>query len=79
MLGDTEMARKSTGTRYDVLDNIDGSELARDVSAATAAELVGLSVSWVNRLERHVAKYGSLKVGNIAEDFVVRRTQQGGF
>ena len=45
------MARRH---RYDVFDNVDGIELAHDVSAAVAAELVGLSVSWVARLERHV-------------------------
>jgi hypothetical protein len=64
--------------RYDVFDNVDGVVMAHDVSAATAAELVGLPANWVDRLERHVAEYGSLNVGNVSEDFKVWRSQQGG-
>ena len=44
------------------------------VSAATAAELVGLPPSWIERLERHLAEYGSLAVGNFHEDFFVKGT-----
>jgi hypothetical protein len=71
------MARKPTAMRYDVFDNIDGVVMAHDVSAATAAELVGLPASWVNRLERHFAEYGSLNVGNVSEDFKVWRSATG--
>jgi hypothetical protein len=63
--------------RYDVFDKVDGVELAHDVSAATAAELVGLSGKWVDRLERHVAEYGSLNVGNVSEDWQIRRSATG--
>ena len=44
------------------------------VSAATAAELVGLPPSWIERLERPLAEYGSLAVGNFHEDFFVKGT-----
>jgi hypothetical protein len=67
------MARKPSGVRYDVIDRNDGVEFAHDVSAKVATELVGLPVSWIDRLERHVAAYGSFNVGNVEEDFEVRR------
>ena len=73
------MPVKPSAMHYDVIDRNDGVELAHAVSAAVAAELVGLPVIWVDRIERHVARYGSLLVGNVAEDFEVRRTQQGDF
>jgi hypothetical protein len=66
--------------RYDVIDRNDGVVFAHDVSAKVATELVGLSAGWVDRLECHVAAYGSLNVGNVEEDFEVRRSAtQGGF
>jgi hypothetical protein len=53
-------------------------ELAHAVSAATAAELVGLrGVGAVDLLERHVAEYGSMAVGNFSEDWEVRRSDDG--
>jgi hypothetical protein len=69
---------KPTTMRYDVWDNVDGVALAHDVSALTAAELVGLSGTWVARLERHVLEYGSLNVGNVSEDWQIRRSATGG-
>jgi hypothetical protein len=50
-------------------------EVAHAVSAATAAELVGLPPSWVERLERHIAEFGSFGVGSLTENWEVRRTR----
>jgi hypothetical protein len=59
-----------------LIDDLGGEmvEFAHGVSAATAAELVGLPASSVHWLENHVAEYGSLAVGNFSEDWEVRRT-----
>jgi hypothetical protein len=49
-------------------------KIAHDVTAATAAELVGLPASWIGRLEDEVAQYGAFCAGNLEESFEVRRT-----
>jgi hypothetical protein len=50
-------------------------EIARDVAAATAAEIVGIPASCVAQLESAVAKYGCFSVGTLSEGFEVRRTR----
>jgi hypothetical protein len=49
-------------------------EIAHAVTAATAAELVGISASQVDRLESDIVKYGVFNAGNLSEGFKVRRT-----
>ena len=62
-----------------------GTKIASAISAKAAAELVGLRgvpqgvegftdhLAW---LESHVAEFGSLAIGNLHEDFEVRRTRE---
>jgi len=56
------------------ISNDNGTEIAHAVSAAAAIELVGLPPLWVNRLENHIAEFGSLSVGNLRDNYEVRRT-----
>jgi hypothetical protein len=55
-------------------DRVELIPIARDVTAATAAELVGLPVCLIGRLEDEVAQYGAFCSGNLQESFEVRRT-----
>jgi hypothetical protein len=80
VVSDEEMARlRDQGDTGDIgCDNDtggEGVEIAHGVSAATAAELVGLRPSSVEQLERHVAEFGSFGIGNLVENFEVRRTR----
>jgi hypothetical protein len=49
-------------------------EIAHAVSAATAAHLVGLRPTEVAWLESRVAEFGSMSVGNLSENYEVRRS-----
>ena len=49
-------------------------QIARGVTAATAAELAGLPASWIGQLEGGVARDGVFCVGNLQESSEVRST-----
>ena len=72
---DEEMAERATPStrRPDNMcdDDDEGTEIAHAVTAATAAELVGLSPAWIDRLESQVAEYGSCGISNLMENFEV--------
>jgi hypothetical protein len=48
-------------------------KIACDVTAAAAAELIGLPASSVGRLEHEIARNGVFYIGNLQESFEVRR------
>ena len=76
IVSDEEMARLRDDTGdIGCDDGGEAVEIAHGVSAATAAELVGLRPSSVEQLERHVAEFGSFGIGNLVENFEVRRTR----
>ena len=49
-----------------------GVKIASAVSAATAAELVGLPAHRVDYLEREVAEHGVFGIGNLKDNYEVR-------
>jgi hypothetical protein len=85
LVSDEEM---QSGRLSPMIDDLGGElvELAHGVSAATAAELVGLNhvpkgvtgftdhIAW---LESHIAEYGSFAIGNFHEDWEVRLSDDG--
>jgi hypothetical protein len=54
-------------------DTVEMVKIAHGVTAATAADLVGLSAHLIGRLEDGVAQDGAFCVGNLQESFEVRR------
>ena len=76
VVSDEEMARLRDQCDTGDTDDDDGGEaveIAHDVSAATAAELVGLRPTAVAWLERQVAEHhGVFGVGNLTEHWQVR-------
>jgi hypothetical protein len=54
-------------------DRVELVEIARGVTAVTAAELVGLSAHSVGELEAGVAQDGAFCIGNLRESFEIRR------
>ena len=77
LVSDAEMhSGRPDPTADDMRDHDEGTKIAHAVTAATAAELVGLSPAWIDRLEREVAEHGVFGVGNLRESFDVKRTRE---
>ena len=78
IVSDEEAARlRDIGNTGDIGcdDGDEGVQIARAVTAAVACELVGLPLHQAERLESHIAEYGSLGIGNLTENFEVWRTR----
>ncbi len=74
LVSDAEMQSGRPDTPSMPIGDDEGAEIAHAVTARVAAELVGLPPSWVERLERHIAEFGSFGVGNLTENWEVRRS-----
>jgi hypothetical protein len=73
IVSDEEMARlRDDPGDIGCDDGGEAVEIAHGVSAATAAELVGLRPTAVAWLERQVAEHGVFGVGNLVENWEVR-------
>jgi hypothetical protein len=76
LVSDAEMhSGRPDPTADNIGDDDEGTEIAHAVTAATAVELVGLSPACIDRHEREVAEHGVCGVGNLLENFEVRRTR----
>jgi hypothetical protein len=73
LVSDEEMQRAHSHANDFDDEAVEVVKIARDVTAATAAELIGLSAHLIGELEEGIARDGAFCVGNLQESFEVRR------
>jgi hypothetical protein len=73
IVSDEEMQRACSHDDFD--DKVAAAmvKIACGVTAATAAELIGISTSLIGRFEDEIARDGVFYAGNLRESFEVRR------